>query len=392
MMKARMTALGCLLLAAAAWWPCVHLFFRGDLAHKRAALARDLAAAQSALWEAPGARAGAAAQMRRTNAEWDFMGRTFLVLSLANLGLASPGEAPRRLAVMDAVIDETLRLEREKGVYYFLMDYAREGAFVDAKKRSVFQDGEIALMLAARRCLAEREDYRAEFAARAASVLEQMTNGPVLCAESYPDECWMFCNAVGLAVLRCSDALDGTDHRAFVRRWLDTARQKLVDPQTGLLISKFTLRGEPGDGPEGSSIWMVAHCLQLVDPAFARDQYDRSRRELGRTLLGFGYAREWPDTWVGPADVDSGPVIPVLGISAGSSGMALIAAAAFGDGDYLSDLLTTLDFGGFPVRDARGLRYAASNQVGDAAMLYALVQGPLWADVQRRLRERGAAL
>ena len=93
--------------------------------------------------------------------------------------------------------------------------------------------------------------------------------------------------------------------------------------------------GRPLDGPEGSTIWMVAHCLQLLDEDFARDQYQRARKELGEITLGFGYAHEWPKSWHGPADIDSGPIIPVLDISAGSSGMAFIGATAFGDDTFL---------------------------------------------------------
>ena len=81
-----------------------------------------------------------------------------------------------------------------------------------------------------------------------------------------------------------SDRLDGTDHSAFFQRWLRTAKQKLVDPGTGLLVSSFTLEGRPQDGPEGSSIWMSAHCLQLIDEDFAADQYRRAKKELGREL------------------------------------------------------------------------------------------------------------
>ena len=328
--------------------------------------------------------------MRGSNAEWDFMGRTFVVLALANLSLREPAQQERYLGVMDALIDETVRQEQAHGVYYFLMDYAREGAFLGPTRRSLFEDGEIAWMMAARRCVAEKPEYRAPFAERIALMRRQMEAGPVLCGESYPDECWMFCNAVALAVFRMSDALDGTDHAAFTARWLATARARLVDPKTGLLISKFSLAGEAGDGPEGSSIWMVAHCLQLVDREFAADQYARARRELARSALGFGYAREWPATWVGPADVDSGPVLPVLGVSAGSSGMAILAAAAFDDRAYLAGLLTTLDFGGFPARAGGRLRYRASNQVGDAVLLYASTLGPLWAEVEKKAAARGS--
>jgi hypothetical protein len=97
--------------------------------------------------------------------------------------------------------------------------------------------------------------------------------------------------------------------------------------------------------------------------------------------LGFGWAREWPRTTVGRSDVDSGPIVPIVEASPGSSGLALLGASAFGDDAYLISLLTTLDFAGFPTRRAGALRYAASNQVGDAALVYALSFGPLWQRV-----------
>ncbi len=55
--------------------------------------------------------------------------------------------------------------------------------------------------------------------------------------------------------------------------------------------------GTPLDGPEGSTIWMLGHCLKIVDEPFARDQYQRARKELGRVTLGFGYGVEWPASW-----------------------------------------------------------------------------------------------
>jgi hypothetical protein len=47
---------------------------------------------------------------RQTNPEWDFMSRTFLVLSLANLALESPAASARYLTSIDRIIDDTLRL------------------------------------------------------------------------------------------------------------------------------------------------------------------------------------------------------------------------------------------------------------------------------------------
>lgn len=391
-LKRSMWALLALAIGFAAWLPLVHFVFKPNIAKYRAAQgvppgAMELARHHLELWSDPASRHEEVKRMRASNAEWDFMGRTFFVLALANMALRDTSIEPKCLAAIDAIIDETIRLERQEGKFFFLMDYARGSEFAGKPDRSLFIDGEIAMMLGARRMVRERDDYKPLLGERVAAIMHSMQSGPVLCGESYPNECWMFCNTTALAAVRIADALDGTDHSAFLSQWLDMASRKLVHRETGILISSFTYDGIMLDGPEGSSIWWSAHCLLLIDPALARQQYDLARRELSADILGFGYAREWPRSWQGKHDIDSGPVVPVVEASAGSSGLAFVAAGAFNDDKYLSRLLTTLNFAAFPTRRHGSVRYCASNQVGDAAMLYALVQGPLW----HKVMQKGAA-
>jgi len=207
-----------------------------------------------------------------------------------------------------------------------------------------------------------------------------MRRSPSLSGESYPNECWTFCNTTALAALTMLDRVDGSDHGELARAWVAHARAHLVDPATGILVSSYTYDGHVLDSAEGSSIWMSAHNLLVVDEAFARDQYARARRELGGGLFGYAWAREWPRGAAGRPDIDSGPIVPLLDASAGSSGLALLGASAFGDEDYLGGLLASLELAGF--RD--GGRYLASNAVGDAVLLYALSNGPLWAYLRVR--------
>jgi hypothetical protein len=341
-----------------------------------------LAARHLRLWIEPKLREQELRKMRASNAEWDFMGRSFLVWSLANMGLREPANKGLYLETMDRIIDETLRLEKQEGMYFFLMDYAKSGRYMEQPAHSLFLDGEIALMLAARRAVEEKLEYKALLTARVEGISERFQRSQSKMLESYPDECWMFDHIVALDALRVTDYLDGSDHSALIRDWLAMAKKKLVHPESGLLVSDFTTDGQFLGGPEGSSLWMVSHGLQLLDEEFARDQYERARKELGETTLGFGYAHEWPASWRGPANIDSGPIIPVFNISAGSSGMAFIGASAFGDEKFLSALAATLDFAAFPSHRAGGLKYCASNQVGDAALLYAATLGPLWQKVK----------
>jgi hypothetical protein len=365
-----------LLAAASLWLPNVHRLHEVDDG-ARSRLVGALVERQLSAEDADTTR------MRAVNPEWDFMRRTYTVLALANLALGdvAPEERARLLARIDAVVDETVRDDEARGAEHFLLPYARRGPFEDPEARSLFIDGEVVMMLAARELVAERPAARPAAQARAARITRTMRRSPSMSGESYPDECWTFCNTTALAALAMLDRVDPKDraeHRAVAATWLQYARSNLVDPRTGLLVSSYTYGGRTLDGPEGSSLWMSAHNLLVVDEVFARDQYARARRELAGGALGYAWAREWPRGATIHPDVDSGPIVPWLDASAGSSGLALLGASAFGDRDYLGGLLASLELAGF----REGDRYRASNQVGDAVILYALSFGPLWRRVR----------
>ncbi len=375
-------------LALAVWLPCLHLFYAKPVSrfydqNGVSPKARELAARHLQLWTDPVSRTTELKKMRGSNAEWDFMGRSFLVWSLANMGMREPQMKAQYLPVMDQIIQETVKIEQQDGIYAFLMSYAKDRPYRVKPARSLFIDGEIALMMGARRMLQEEPAYKQPMTERLKLIEERWRANPIMAAESYPDECWTFDHAVALAAFKVADRLDGTDHSALCKRWIEIAKERLVHKGTGLLVSSFEIDGTPLDGPEGSTIWMVVHCLQVVDEPFARDQYQRARKELGRIVLGFGYGTEWPASWQGPRDIDSGMVIPVFEVSAGSSGMAFMAASSFQDWRYLQALNATLDMAAFPSRKNGQLKYCASNQVGDAALLYASVLGPLWERTRR---------
>jgi hypothetical protein len=375
-----------LILATLVWLPAVHLFFRPPLSeinslHGVPPKATAMAERHLRLWSDPAARQKELTRMRRSNAEWDFMGRTFRVMSLAELAVREPALAPKHLPVMDTIIDETLRLEAENGCHYFLMPYSKSRPYLVQPERSLFIDGEIAMMLAMRRTVEEQAGYREQFQKRIKAITDGFARATTLALESYPDECWTFDHTMALASIRLGDRLDTTDHADLLQGWLAMAKRLLTDPKTGLLVSSYTTGADPLDGPEGSSIWLVSHCLRLIDEGFARDQFERAKVHLKRELCGLAWSREWPPSWDGPLDIDSGAVVPILEVSAGGSGLAFIGAASFGDMDVLKQLHTTLDFAALPVREDNSLRYAASNQVGDSAILYSLVLGPIWQRV-----------
>ena len=361
----------------------MHCFFKPDVSTLRESggitpFSEALAQRHLQIWRDPNAREREVSSMRRSNAEWDFMGRTFLVLSLAEMSARAPDRSAEFLPVMDAIIEETLRLESQHGMYFFLMPYATARPYVVQPSRSLFIDSEIAAMLAARLIVASETVKRQLLCERIHLVVDSLQRNEMLGAESYPDECWTFDHAMALAAIRMADHVTGDNHTSLLQLWLSMAKERLIDPATGMLISSYTTKCDPLDGPEGSSFWFAVHALRLVDEDFAAQQYRLGRNHLRRSLCGFAWSREWPASWKGSNDIDSGAMIPVLDVGAGGSGMAFIGASSHGDREYFGQLLTTLNFAAFPERKGGSLRYCASNQVGDSVMLYASVLGPIW--------------
>lgn len=362
-------SLAALVLGTALWLPQAHRFFTPSPS-ARTELVSKLGEHQLRQLElAPSAREMAV--LGDTNPEWELLGRGFLALGLADRALASPELAGRHLAALDRLVDEALAEEQKGGHYRFLLPYARRGPL----PRSLFVDGQMALLMAARLHVAPRDDVRMQLERRV-RVLEASMQAPSL-AESYPGECWVYDHTGALAALRLWDALSGEDHRPLAGRWLAMARERLVDRQTGLLVASFRPDGTVLEGPEGSTLWVSVSNLMLVDEAFAREQYERGKRAFKRDVLGFTIAREWPEGASHP-DIDSGPVVPLLEASPGSSGLLVVAAAAFDDRATLAGLLSSLELAAFPVEQGGATSYAAAGQIGNAAVFRALSFGPLW--------------
>jgi len=384
------------LAAAAIWLSCLHLFFRPDPRDVRpgegiSSLAHRLSSRHLAIWSSPELRTLELRKMQERNPEWDFMSRTFFVLSLANMALVDPGFRDKACEIIDAIVENTLTIEKEKGAEYFLLSYARtSGKWRLNPPQCQFVDGEIALMLAARCFVKQRVQFKQLLYDRVNRIVSGIRKSPVLCVESYPNECWMFDNSLSLAAIRMADVLNGTDHGDFLAEWIRTAKTKLLHRPTGLLIATFTVNGTPapaGNCPEGSTIWGASHMLQIVDREFAEDQYRRAKAELSSSFFGFAYSREWTSGERISPDIDSGPIVPFFEASAGASGLAFIGSRAFGDYEFFSKLLTSLNFVGFPEENDGQLEYHASNPVGDAVLLYSLVLGSLWKEVERRGRD-----
>ena len=188
--------------------------------------------------------------------------------------------------------------------------------------------------------------------------------------EAYPGQAWPVDSTVAVASLRLHDALLPARFDATVRRWLDGVRQRF-DPATGLLPHRVEpATGLPAEVARGTSQSIIHRFLPEIDPVFARAQYLAFRDRFVVSPLSLGPAvREYPVGLAGPSDVDSGPLL--LGVSLSATVVTLGAAQTHGDAALAGALANYGELLGAPVDTPWTRRYALGQlPVGDAFLAW----------------------
>jgi hypothetical protein len=183
--------------------------------------------------------------------------------------------------------------------------------------------------------------------------------------ESYPGQYWPCDNVVGMAALVHANILLREDDPCSVAAgWLDRTRL-LRDRATGLLPHRSGRDGSPEEGPRGSSQSLIQIFLPELAPDEAPAEWTAYRRLFVVREAGLVVVLEFPNGSSGQGDVDSGPL--VLGVSLSASAVTLAAARANGDTALADTLDREAETFGVGLQWAGERRYALGQlPVGDA--------------------------
>jgi hypothetical protein len=178
-----------------------------------------------------------------------------------------------------------------------------------------------------------------------------------------------------MAALRLHDHLFAPQYEATRAAWVAAARERL-DPATGLLPHRVdAVNGQPLEGARGSSQSIIARFLPEVDPVWGAEQYARFRAEFVTTVGGLPGVREYPLGQEGAGDVDSGPLL--AGVSLSATVVTLGAALAWGDRALADPVRHAGEFLGLPITWGGAKRYALGQlPVGDAFLVWAKTARP----------------
>ncbi|GJJ18060.1 hypothetical protein [Mycolicibacterium mageritense] len=194
------------------------------------------------------------------------------------------------------------------------------------------------------------------------------TGSPFLA--SYPGQFWPCDSVVAVGALADAASLLGLPWRADLAAWRSRALAA-VDAGTGLLPHQVDQHGAALTGPRGSSQALI----QTFWPALDRllgvedDQWQRFTDRFVTEKIGLAGVLEYPTGVDGRGDVDSGPLI--LGVSLSASAVGLAAARANGDRALAGRLTRQVDLLGVPM-GLRTTRYVFGVlPVGDAFIAWA---------------------
>lgn len=192
--------------------------------------------------------------------------------------------------------------------------------------------------------------------------------------ETYPHEAYPTDVAAVAAAIAVHARVTGRGHDAVLRHWADRVRTTQIDRQSGLVIQRLGAHdGRPHDAPRGSGTGLGAYFAGFADRTIADLLGDALLRQRA-TLLGFGAIREYAPGHHGHGDVDSGPVL--LGVSVSATGFALAPARAAGRFEDFESLFRTTDLFGMPLELGGRRRFVTGGPIGNALLLALLTSGP----------------
>lgn len=313
-------------------------------------------------------QAGAGEEMQQLFPEGYFFTYVLYGLTWVDVGLAKIERMDEALAEARWALEA---LESAKGKAVFSASLTPPYGVFYVGWSNWLRGGILKLQAPNVRNVAEVERFTTELTLLAAAF--DANASPFL--QAYPGQAWPVDSTVAIAALHLHDTLFNPQFEATIERWIKLAKTK-IDPATGLLPHRVSAAtGDLLDGTRGSSQSVIQRFLPEIDAPWAREQYSLFREQFATTLLGVPGIREYTIGTEGIGDVDSGPLIEGMSLSA--SVVTVAAARVEGDDELADAMLNVGEALGLPIESGGSKRYALGVlPTGDAFLAWAKSASP----------------
>lgn len=315
----------------------------------------------------------------RFDGEWAYGTLVMSVLGLSQVALARPPE--ERGAFVVTLRRATTQLLDPRVRAFGTVAWGNDAMAELPGGRGHAYLGYAALAVSLARLVDPELPVRAQHDALIAALARRLDEAPhgvfeTYPGESYPPDVAMAIGAVALHARIGSDPGRGARARAHAHAHAHATKlvTRYVDPSSGLLVQSVSAEtGASRDAPRGSGTALAAYALSFADADASRALGAALARST-TGVLGFGAVREHAPGQPGHGDIDSGPV--VLGVSVSATGFALASARLARDRAWFTSLHRTAHLFGVPVRTGERARYLTGGPLGNAILLAMITAGP----------------
>ena len=164
-----------------------------------------------------------------------------------------------------------------------------------------------------------------------------------------------------------------------VNMWMERAKKEWIDKETGLVASFLEVYNDSIRivlPVKGSYSALNCYYLSLVDPEFAKEQYDCLMKNYKQGFLFAGIKEYHDRTCLFGMDIDAGPII--FNLSPSGTAFAIGCATSLDDMEFRNKLLKTAELGGSTVTWFGKSHYLLANLalVGEAIVLAMRTSAP----------------
>lgn len=266
--------------------------------------------------------------------EWALYTCSMTAAALANIAILYPQNKDLSIQFVGQIIDIAMSSEIREYDRVRWREDPIDGIYGDLSHISYYSH--LAWMISRYKQIGGDDRYDDMYHSLCKAMNRRIRQSKCLNCRTYPGEQFyipdMLVAIVALANYSCQ--YDGK-YSTTVNMWIERAKKEWIDKETGLLAS--FLDYEDGTTQilqpvKGSYSALNCYYLSLVDPEFAKEQYDCFLKGFKQSLPITGIKEYHDDSCLFGFDIDAGPLI--FGLSPSGIGFALGAATSLDDKDF----------------------------------------------------------
>ena len=281
--------------------------------------------------------------------EWAIYSCSMTCAALANIAILYPKNRELSIKFIGEIIDIALSEEIKEYDRMRWGEDPMDGIYGNRSHISYYSH--VAWMISRYKQIGGDNKYDDTYHSLCKAMNNRICQSPIFNAPTYPGEC-IYIPDMLVSIVALSNYAHqySGKYQSTVDKWIKKASSEWIDQETGLLAS--FLEENHGKAQivlpvKGSYSALNCYYLSLVDPEFAKEQYDCLMKNYKQ---GFPFAgiKEYHDrTCLFGMDIDAGPII--FNLSPSGTAFTIGCATSLDDMEFRNHLLKTAEIGGSTV-------------------------------------------